>query len=427
VSDREADISGCADHDPGYEYTVEDDCAHDPSDPDFVITAHPGLEFEQVYREHYAFVWRCARRMGVPVGDLDDVLQDTFVAAYRRFDSWDRRVRATTWLFGILRNVMRNRARGLRRHQRRMDAFARDRGAAPVEPGERMLAAELLRDFVGRLDEDKRAVFVLAELEGMTGNEIAEVLAINANTASSRLRAARQAFAEHFDQRDRRRVERAVRRAREQPEQPPRSAIERTLAGVLVGPAPVFGTAGAVGTGLGKLGLGSLFAAASVAVVASVGVPRLITSEQEPVKEVVSAASAPEVRDPPPRVASASPVPILDDEEPIAVVADSLARARPRLLAGPTRESSNDLAGWEALRAAREHLVEHRPEAALALLDAPEVDDPSLSESRAVTRIAALCQLDRADEAESVWATLQASSPTSPVVERLRDACWSKQ
>jgi hypothetical protein len=304
-----------------------------------------------------------------------------------------------------------------------------------------MLAGELLRDFVARLDDEKRAVFVLAELEGMTGSEIAEVLAINPNTASSRLRAARQAFAEHFDHRDtRRRVERAARRAREQPEQPPRGASQRMLALVLAGPAQVFGSTGVIAIGIGKLGLGSLLVTASVALVASVGFARPPASQPE--RGSASASS---------RVADSSPSgsrshegaameivavrPATDlqqafrpapvsafDEEPIA---ESLARARPR--AAASGDALPDLAGYEALRAAREHLVAREPEAALALLDGLDVHEGPLGEARAATRIAALCQLDRGGEAEATWSTLHASSPTSAVVDRLRDACWSKR
>jgi len=52
----------------------------------------------------------------------------------------------------------------------------------------------LLHRILDRLDDDKRAVFVLAELEQMTAPEIAEALSVNLNTVYSRLRAARAAF-----------------------------------------------------------------------------------------------------------------------------------------------------------------------------------------------------------------------------------------
>ncbi|MFV8756055.1 sigma-70 family RNA polymerase sigma factor [Nannocystaceae bacterium ST9] len=378
-------------------------------------------EFERMYRDHYAFVWRCAKRMGVPAGDLDDVLQDTFVAAYRRFESWDRESRATTWLFGILRNVMRNRVRGLIRHQRRIDALARET-APPEQPGERMLASELLRGFLASLDDDKRAVFVLAELEGLTGSEIGRALAISPNTASSRLRAARQAFADHFEQREvLRRVERATRQARERPEQPPAGAAERTLALVLIGPSSGIAAASASG-GLATLGLGKLLIGASVGLLAIVTLPKLIAApEPAPTVELAKPSDAAPRRSPTPASVVAA-APSLD-EPAITVLADALERPRPRTQApAPARP---DLAGYEALRAAREHVIGERPESALALLDTLDARDAALREAVAATRIAALCQLDRASEAEATWSRLHAIDPESALVDRLRDACWS--
>lgn len=376
-------------------------------------------EFGDLYREHYAFVWRCARRMGVPTSDLDDVLQDTFVVAYRRFDSWDRRSRATTWLFGILRNVLRNRTRGLRRHDRRVAALAQAElgGAAPR--GELMLAGELLRSFLATLDADKRAVFVLAELEGHTAVEIGQALAISHNTASSRLRLAREAFDRHFDHAARKRVERATRRERTQPELPPQGASERTLALVLAAP----GTSALAGGGamLGSLGLGKLALAAGLAL-ATLGAARLDVAAAPR-----AAAPQPAAARTPTRERPASPPREREqaDEElelGIPVVASSEPRS-PRPSTHARREP--DLGSYEALRRAREHMLSNEPALALAVLD--EIVGSELHEARAATRIAALCQLERHGEAEATWARLQRHALDSPLVEQLRDACWTSR
>lgn len=379
-------------------------------------------EFERVYRDHYPFVWRCARRMGVPTGDLDDVLQDTFVVAYRRFDSWDRRSRATTWLFGILRNVLRNRSRGQRRHERRVAALAHAELGQPEPRGELLLAGELLRGFLATLDHDKRAVFLLAELEGHTAVEIGQALAISHNTASSRLRLAREAFDRHFDHADRKRVERATRRERKQPEQPPQGASERTLALVLAAP----GTTAIAGGGalLGSLGLGKLALAAGLAL-ATIAATQLDVSasprEHAPARaELVAAAPAQASEH---ALARETAAPIDDDEPGIAVVASpSSARApQPR---ARTRHDQ-DLGSYEALRRAREHMLANEPERALAVLDA--MSGSELHEARSATRIAALCQLGRSREAESSWARLRRRDADSPLVEQLRDACWTSR
>ncbi len=416
MSERESDGEWCAEPEV---LGVED-----------VGVAAGEVEFEHVYREHYAFVWRCARRMAVPTHDLDDVLQDTFVAAYRRFDSWDRRSRATTWLFGILRNVLRNRSRGLRRHDRRLAALAHvERGdAAPHGElaGETLLAGELLRSFLATLDPDKRAVFVLAELEGHTAIEIGQALAISHNTASSRLRLAREAFDRHFDHAARKRVERATRRERTQPEQPPAGASERTLALVLAAPGTTaLASGGGLGTlALGKFALGKLALAAALAL-ATLGVASLdvSASPRTPAAPASQASLAPAR----PEHASTRPAAALaldddpDDELAIDVVAaprDRSPAAEPR--AGVARQP--ELGSYEALRRAREHVLAHEGERALAVLD--EIVGSELHEARTATRIAALCQLGRSAEAESHWSRLHRHAADSPLVEQLRDACW---
>ncbi len=434
MSDREAHSGWCADPTPGdgdqtdLDLGSEQGAEHGPDlDP----------EFERVYRAHYPFVWRCARRMGVASDDLDDVLQDTFVAAYRRFDSWDRESRATTWLFGILRNVVRNRARGRRRHQRKLDALTQHEIAVPdrFQEGERLLAGELLRDFLAALDEDKRAVFVLAELEGLSGVEIGRALEISPNTASSRLRLARQAFAAHFDHAPtRRQVERATTRAREQPEQPPADAATRTLASIMAGPLSLAGAGASTGTvvGLGKLGLAKLAMVASVAGLAMVVIvasPRLPDEVEASAAREASPSAQPSPRARSRSTSARESADAIDEpdelDEAITILAESIPSAASPSPRGAAKAPS-DLAGYEAIRAAREQLLANQPAAALELLaSVADSSDPGLREARAATRIAALCQLDRGDEAKAIWSTLELANPASALVERLRAACWS--
>ena len=64
----------------------------------------------------------------------------------------------------------------------------------PADEAARAQAVRALHEILATLDEDKREVFVLAELEQMTVPEIADAISVNLNTVYSRLRAARQAF-----------------------------------------------------------------------------------------------------------------------------------------------------------------------------------------------------------------------------------------
>ncbi len=159
------------------------------------------LDFGSVYDAHFAFVWRSVRRLGVESASIDDVVQDVFVVVHRRLPDFEGRSSLKTWIFGIALRVVRDHRRSVRR--KRLGADARsdadldllpDVGAGPVESFEKAEAARLVEQLLDRLDDDKREVFVLAELEGMTVPEIAEITGANVNTVYSRLRAARREF-----------------------------------------------------------------------------------------------------------------------------------------------------------------------------------------------------------------------------------------
>jgi RNA polymerase sigma-70 factor (ECF subfamily) len=152
--------------------------------------------FPQVYEAHFDFVWRSARRLGVPEASLDDVVQDVFVTVYRRLSDFEGRSQLKTWIFGILRHTVRD----LRRSMRRKPAEALEHdphdhhGQTPHEAAARVEAQRLLHAVLDTLDEDQREVFVLSELEQLSAPEIASALEVNVNTVYSRLRAARQDF-----------------------------------------------------------------------------------------------------------------------------------------------------------------------------------------------------------------------------------------
>jgi RNA polymerase sigma-70 factor (ECF subfamily) len=157
-----------------------------------------------IYREHFEFVWRSLRRLGAPEHALEDATQDVFLVAARRLDEFEGRSSIRTWLFGVAMRVVRTQRRTSWRHQRKVDALATAKPDSPdTDPMAQRDAQRLLLALLEQLDDDKRAVYVLAELEGMTVVEIAEGLGANVNTIYTRLRAARQqlraAAAKHIE------------------------------------------------------------------------------------------------------------------------------------------------------------------------------------------------------------------------------------
>lgn len=372
----------------------------------------PMREFEALYRDHYDFVWRNAQRLGVPTASLDDVLQEVFIIAYRRLPDYDGRAAPSTWLFGILHNVWRNHRRGSVRSDRKhvalwqhSAAWLGQRRANSQRAAEAELAARLLAEFLAGLDEHQRTVFVLAELEGMTGPEIAAALDLNLNTARSRLRAARRAFEVRFDADTELAVlTESLRR------EPPRATAEQrnhthalVLAGL--GSLPRVAGVGALGLGGAKLIGGVVLI---VGVVVAVGVAFVDNGPRERVggsMPTAVAESAPE------RPATSSATVDLADE-PISV------RAQPKstraAAAEPSAPSIADEGGDAAhLAAARAALLDGGPERALLQLADVELDGP-LGWERTVTEVAAHCalgQIDAARQTAARWNQLDAGRP----------------
>jgi RNA polymerase sigma-70 factor, ECF subfamily len=162
--------------------------------------ARPALE--ELYRAHFDFVWRSVRALGVDDSAIDDVVQEVFVVAQRRLPTFEGRSSPRTWLSGILLNVVRRHRRTAKRkspHElsREPPTDVDSLPTAAKSPHEVALAnegARLLQRVLGGLDEKKREVLVLAELEEFSAPEIAEVLGIGLNTVYSRLRIAREEF-----------------------------------------------------------------------------------------------------------------------------------------------------------------------------------------------------------------------------------------
>jgi RNA polymerase sigma-70 factor (ECF subfamily) len=156
------------------------------------------MTLEEIYARYADFVWRCLRRQGVPPDDAADAIQEVFLSVHRTLDAFERRSSLRTWLFTICRSVARDRRqRAYRRLEVAQSDALSDRideradAAARLEHNHRL---SLLETILGHMDADLRDVFVLFEIEDMTGEEISEALSIPPGTAYSRLQLARKAF-----------------------------------------------------------------------------------------------------------------------------------------------------------------------------------------------------------------------------------------
>jgi RNA polymerase sigma-70 factor, ECF subfamily len=155
----------------------------------------PPPDFDAVYAEYFAFVWRNLRRLGVPEASLRDASQEVFLVVHRRLGDFEGRAPIRSWLYSIVTRVARQDRRTRSRKELRdvedADQIPDARAVGPESSAARGEALRLVLELVAELDEDKRAVLILADLEDMTAPEIALAVDANVNTVYARLRAAR--------------------------------------------------------------------------------------------------------------------------------------------------------------------------------------------------------------------------------------------
>jgi RNA polymerase sigma-70 factor (ECF subfamily) len=144
-------------------------------------------------------VWRVLRRCGVTETDVDDAQQMVFIQMHRKWEQLGALEPAALRAYvlcaaaGTAREVWRGHAR----RSRNEDAMKREPAPTPATPLERLELKEscaVVDRILASMDEERREVFVLYELQELSGREIAAHLGIPAGTVASRLRSAREQF-----------------------------------------------------------------------------------------------------------------------------------------------------------------------------------------------------------------------------------------
>jgi RNA polymerase sigma-70 factor (ECF subfamily) len=133
-------------------------------------------------------------RVGQPGADVDDLVQDTFLEITRAAPRFDGERAGRAWIYGVATILLRRRRKLLRGARERISAWAGFGQRAPATPAELFERDEAARRFERAfyaLSEKKREVFVLVTLEGLSGEEAAQVLGVPTNTVWTRLYHAR--------------------------------------------------------------------------------------------------------------------------------------------------------------------------------------------------------------------------------------------
>lgn len=336
----------------------------------------PPAPIAALFSEHGDFVFRTLQYLGVPGPSLDDGLQDVFVTAHRRWDAFEGRSTPRTWLYGIARRVAFRYRRKDENHRRRFVLTERvvEGVDAPFEQAHARRSVEALLE---SLDEDKRAAFVLVEVEGFTAAEAAGLLEIPLGTVYSRVRAAWMRLRDAADQ------DVQVSSLRVEIESERRVDLARAVMAAC-SPAAGLGTA-AASTGLGGLGwiLGAAAGASALAV--SIGLatrPDMESTPHRPVPVRVSEDAAGVGTPEPPKLEASADIPAAAapiEEQAVRVSEPTRQDAPPaKRRAKPTSESASSapLAGLveelKLIRRAKELARDGKPGEARRVLDRHE-------------------------------------------------------
>jgi RNA polymerase sigma-70 factor (ECF subfamily) len=176
-------------------------------------TALQAARIKAIVVDHHTFVWRSLVRLGVPRSDAEDALQQVFMVTARRIDDITTGSERS-FLYGVcLRVASRARRTFARRREIVGDDCCPERidqGVRPDEALDRARAKALLDEILSTMPLELRAVFTLFELEQLTMSEIATIVGVPQGTVASRLRRARELFAEQ-----RKRIDARLRSRRE--------------------------------------------------------------------------------------------------------------------------------------------------------------------------------------------------------------------
>ena len=154
------------------------------------------LSFQRVYNEHFREVQRWVRGLGARPSDVDDLVQEVFLVAYRRLADFEGS-NLQGWLYRIARRKVRDSRQALWfRHYYSdrayvpLDELTMD-GRTPCDELEAVEQVSRLERALGRLSSDQRTALVLFGIEGYSGEQVAKLQGTSINTAWSRIFKAR--------------------------------------------------------------------------------------------------------------------------------------------------------------------------------------------------------------------------------------------
>ena len=156
-------------------------------------------EFEDIALQHMDAIYNAALRMAKDETKAEDLVQDTYLRAYRFFDGFQRGTSVKAWLFKILKNIFINNFKKQVKMPEHVDfdrlKLSEEEPASPNDPEEEILyrffGDELMRA-IDTLPEEFRLVIFLSDVQGFSYKEIAKIVDCPIGTVMSRLHRGRK-------------------------------------------------------------------------------------------------------------------------------------------------------------------------------------------------------------------------------------------
>ena len=170
-----------------------------PQEPTAPRTA-PSREVDAgvLFEQHAAFLLRVVERLSGRGGHVEDVVQEVFLTAHRRRAELDPDADLRGWLYRVAVNLIHHHRRAFARRRALSERIRTAPASADPDLPDAALSrreqAQRVRKCVMKLPLKQREVFVLFELEGLEGQEVAQLMDIPENTVWTRLHHGRRRF-----------------------------------------------------------------------------------------------------------------------------------------------------------------------------------------------------------------------------------------
>jgi RNA polymerase sigma-70 factor, ECF subfamily len=162
-------------------------------------------QFDTIYRDHVDLIYRYANRLCGEVEAAKDLVQETFLNAYRGFKDFRGDAQVSTWLYTIASRAclrMRRKKKGEPERELSLDEFVPTSegefrlqipvdGLTPEEAFQNKELRQALDQAINKLPKKYRMVLVLRDMEGLSAKEVGTVMGLNERAVKSRLHRAR--------------------------------------------------------------------------------------------------------------------------------------------------------------------------------------------------------------------------------------------